>query len=223
MKYRLVVTTDGRPGYLEKMLASFDEAVRPRPAETLIVDDSGDEHYQRYLRVLLDGRGHPYRLSCHPARQGFCRTVGDAWCLGSEPGPPWVYWSEDDFVYDRAVNLGDLAAVLDHEANVAQMGLMRQPVNGDEIAAGSLFALYRESYELRGAGNRKWMESRTNFSTTSSLLRRRFMVERPWPLYEDGCEGRYSIDLLQAGYRFAVWGHGDEWVQHFGARSGTGY
>lgn len=223
MKYRLVVTTDGRPEVLAGTLESFDRRVRPRPAETVVVDDSGDEHYHRYLRVLLTERERPFRLLCHPGRLGFCQTVSDAWSVAGEPGPEWVYWTEDDFVFRRDVDLVDLAFVLDHEANIAQMSLMRQPVNSAEIEAGGVFELYRESYERRGAGNRTWLESRTNFSTTNGLMRRRFMLDCPWPSLAGGCEGAFSIGLLAQGYRFGVWGTGEPWIEHVGVRSGTGY
>lgn len=222
MNYRLVVTTNGRPDVLDRTLESFDLRVRPRPEEVLIVDDSGDEHYVRYLMQLAET--HPgWSVSWHPKAQGFCATVRDAWKMAASGRQDWVYWSEDDFIYERAVELGDLADVMEHEASIAQMGLMRQPVNDVEIAAGSVFNAYRDRYVVQGSGSRRWLRSRTNFSTGSSLIRRRFMEERPWPDYPADCEGRYSIDLLAAGYEFGVWGTGEPWIRHEGVRSGTGY
>jgi Cu/Zn superoxide dismutase len=222
VKYRLVVTTNGRPGVLDRMLESFHHRVRPRPSEVLIVDDSGDEHYVRYL-MQLAGTHPGWSVAWHPHVQGFCATVRDAWKAAAEGHLDWVYWSEDDFVYERGVELGDLAAVMEHEASIAQMAMMRQPVNETEIAAGSLLVAYRDRYQDQGSGSRRWLRSRTNFSTGSSLIRRRFMVERPWPDYPAECEGRYSLDLLAAGYEFGVWGAGEPWVRHEGVRSGTGY
>lgn len=69
-----------------------------------------------------------------------------------------------------------------------------------------------------------WLEHRSYFTTNPSLMRRAFMAEHPWPDYPDQCEGRFGIDLIQAGYSFGVWGDGSPWVEHIGAaRTGFGY
>lgn len=226
-RYRLVVTTDGRPGLLERTLDSFFAKVQPEPVELVIVDDSGDEDRRRYLDALCADYSN-FGFACgylwHPERLGFCATVADAWEIAAAPGPPWVFWTEDDFQYLRSFHLADLANVLAHEPDLAQMGLMRHPVNERERAAGGLYEMNRDRYALRGAGSLTWLRSRTNFSTTSSLLRRSFMVECPWPEYDSECEGRYSIDLLARGYEFAVWGDGNPWIVHRGdVRVGSGY
>lgn len=223
LPYRLVVTTDGRPHVLERTLTALWTRVTPRPAEIAVVDDSGTVEYRRYLEALLPTLAIPWRLTWHPARLGFCAAVTDAWKLATGPGVPFVFWLEDDIEIVRGIDLGDLAHVLTKEPKIAQMGLMRQPVNEQEKKAGSLFALYRDRYDQRGVGTKAWLRSTTNFTTTSSLMRREFMVEQPWPGYDKDCEGRYSIDLLGKGYTFGVWGTGEAWVNHFGERSGTGY
>jgi hypothetical protein len=220
--YRLVVTTDGRPGLLDRTLAAFDTHARPAPADTVIVDDSGDPEYRGQLAGLLAHR--PALIHFHPARVGFCQTVADAWQLATEPGPPFVFWLEDDILLQRDLDLSRLARVLDAEPLVAQMGLMRQPVNQAERQAGSLYALFRDLFTPRGQGEDTWLESRTNWSTTCSLIRRRFMVEHPWPAGgEGGCEGVYSRGLLDARFHFGVWGSGEERISHVGERGGHSY
>lgn len=228
MKYRLVITTDGRPGLLDRTLESFFARVIPRPDEVVLIDDSGDVAYQRYLEALcsdlareVDAR---FMVTSHRKRLGFCKTVWDAWVQATIPGVDWVYWMEDDFLHTRGVDLRDLAWVLNRQPQIAQMSMMRQPVNEQEKAAGSLYNLYRDRYDQRGAEASMWLLSRTNFSTTISLMSRRFMTDNPWPAYPSECEGRYSIDLLAKGYEFGVWGIGDEWVEHIGeTRIGKGY
>jgi hypothetical protein len=90
MRLRLVITTDGRPDVLDRALASYDQHVRPRPVETVVVDDSGDPDYFRYLDDLLSTRMGVYggraKLHPHPERLGFCETVADAWRFAGEVG-----------------------------------------------------------------------------------------------------------------------------------------
>lgn len=224
MNYRLVVTTDGRPGYLERMLDSFEKRVRPTPAEIVVVDDSGDEHYVRYLMQLAGERR--WRLIWHPQRQGFCRTVADGWREAGEPGPDWVFWTEDDFEFTRSIELGDLGHVLDHEAPVAQMALYRNPVSSEEHDAGGYIPMRRGAYAPRGSGNVRWFEHTVCWTTNPSLFRASFARAYPW--IDDGkpaCEGRFGFDLREKRPEttYGIWGAGEPWVEHFGERAGRGY
>lgn len=83
MRVRLIVTTDGRPGVLERAFESYDQHVRPRPDETVVIDDSADLDYYRYLDDLLSTRMATYggraKLVPHEKRLGFCATVAEAW------------------------------------------------------------------------------------------------------------------------------------------------
>lgn len=69
----------------------------------------------------------------------------------------------------------------------------------------------------------RWLQHRSYFTTNVNLMRRDFMVANPWPAYDERCEGRFGIDLVQAGYTFGVWGSGEPWTEHTGRRSGFGY
>lgn len=220
--YRLVVTTDGRPGCLDRTLEAFDCLVRPRPSEGVIVDDSGDEHYLRYLKTLADERG--WRLAWHPRRLGFCRTVADAWREAAQAGPDWIFWMEDDFQIDRALDLPELAHVLDHEARVAQMALYRNSVSAEEFEAGGYIPMRPGAYERRGTGTVAWLEHRVCWTTNPSLFRRSLAAAYPWPEDQE-CEGHFGIELRERRPEttFGIWGAGEPWVTHFGERSGVGY
>ena len=207
--YRLVVLTNGRP-CLRKTLESFAASVRPLPAESVLVADGGEfEPFEPWGGWRVE--------ALRPAR-GFCGATAAGWRFASEPGPEFVFWLEDDFLFERALDLRSLAEVLEANEHLTQMGLMRGPANDLEEAAGGCVALRPDLYEARDG----WLESRTNHSTGCSLMRREFMAEHPWPEYEN-CEGRFSIDMLAAGFTFGVWGMGEPWVQHVGVRAGSGY
>ncbi len=218
LDYRLAVLTDGRP-CLRETLEAFRRYAEPQPSEVLVFDDGrSSEPYgggTEWSHV-------PYLTIGGYERVGFCAAVPALWRTAAGAGPSFVFWLEDDQVLRRSVDVGAMALVLSRERKLAQMSLMRGPANSDEEAAGGCRALRPEKYHERDDG--LWMESRTNFSTGCSLIPRRFMTAEPWPAeYEENCEGRYSIDLLERGYTFGVWGRGEPWVDHVGRRSGFGY
>lgn len=233
MKYRLVITTDGRPDVLDRTLESFFAKVRPGPDEILIIDDSADSDYHRYLDALCDDLSGAVDagvgLLRHQDRLGFCQTVADAWEYAADgtatrPDVDWIYWLEDDFVHVRAVDLHDLAFVLDREPQVAQMALYRNPVNPDELAAGGYMNLFPECYARRGAGSAIWWETTRNWTTNPSLFRSSFARGYPWPT-EPLCEGLFGFALRDARPEttFGIWGDGSPWVEHIGVRAGKGY
>jgi hypothetical protein len=268
MKYRLVITTDGREGLLERALESLDTHVRPRPVETVVVDDSGDPARRDYLEELLSTRMGTYggsgKYVVHPSRVGFCETVGDAWKLAGETGycpqcgeyrpdyaiseesgvwewglrcpscdtptaplrvPDYVFWLEDDFVFERMLPLVDLAYCLDMEPHVAQMMLLRQPVSDEEVAAGGFLNIAPERFERRGSGAVAWIQHSAFWSTNPSLFARDLPARYPWPTEAASCEGEFTRRLLEERPEttFGIWGTGEPWIRHAGDRVGVGY
>lgn len=220
--YTLIILTDGRPGLIEQTLASFWENVTPKPRGGVIVDDGGKDGSPTLLALAAH---HGLTVVRHVHRYGFCKTVQHAWALAAVTTEDYVFWLEDDFVFNRPLDLHAPAHVLATHPELAQMGLMRDAVNDREENAGGLIGLYRDRLEDRlTSDGDPWLYSRTNFSTTCSLIRTQFMRDEPWPDYEAECEGRYSIDLLTRGYSFAAWGDGEPWITHIGDhRVGIGY
>lgn len=279
MQLRLVITTDGREGLLERALESFDQHVKPRPVHTVVVDDSGDRAYHRYLDDLLSYRMGVYggraNLLSHPSRVGFCETVADAWTLAGDPrlacpgcdversdyrpasleegtdeegrecprcgfsveppkvtAPDWVFWLEDDFVFERSVPLVDLAYVMQMRPQVAQMSLYRNPVSDEEKKAGGLLNIGPDRFTRRGSGTSTWIEHQAYWTTNPSLFPRVIAERYPWPTV-DHCEGVFGIELREqrklliddeeVETTFGIWGHGDPWVRHDAKRAGKGY
>jgi hypothetical protein len=237
MRYRLIVTTDGREGHLQRALESFSNHVRPRPQEVVIVDDTGDREYHDYLRRLLYDLGstHGSRTAFvpHDQRVGFCGTVGDAWKFAADDvfgplpdtPPPWVFWLEDDFVFNRTVPLVDLAYTMERQEQLVQISLLRQPVSDEEKAAGGYLNIDPERFTRRGSGQVAWLEHQAFWTTNPSLFRTEVAQLLEWPSGEDHCEGVFTHRLLDArpDVTFGVWGVGEPWVEHLGERVGVGY
>lgn len=245
--YRLVCLTHAAGGdTLPDALAAFEEHARPAPVEVVVVVD-GPEF--GYVTEALTGRFQNGSVQVHAdhEQRGFCEATRRAWILGGEerwPNPPFVFYLEHDFLLTRTVYLGELAIVLNADPQLAQLALMRDAVNEQEIGAGGLFEsrpgqYTRRSMNLRTGYVRKrpvpsgiclsindlgWLEHRAYLTTNPSLMRRSFMQEHPWPAeYVDQCEGRFGIDLVAQGFSFGVWGTGEPWCTHAGVRKGFGY
>jgi hypothetical protein len=241
VNYLLVLMTHGTHGptdTLERTLASFLENVTPAPARVYLHQDGpGSPHFYRE-----GGFPVPLILPGGFEALGFCGATRRAWAdAASLTEHDYVFWLEHDFTFDRPVALVELAALLDGHPTLAQVSLMRGPENAAERAAGGLYEAHPEAFEARTEWfdwfggppgdpetphelrERPWLDHAAYFTTTPSLMTRGFMAENPWPVYPSECEGRFGLDLVGRGYRFAVWGSGEHWVTHIGTRSGFGY
>lgn len=213
--YLLAIPTNGR-ACLRETLESFRQRVSPSPRGVLVFEDG--------CQVEPFGGGTEWNGvswaafgSAEPV--GFCAATSVLWNEAARAEIDFIFWLEDDFLFNRELELRPLAEVLFEQPRLSQMGLMRGPANSDEEAAGGVIAAMPEAYHFHDT----WVETRRNHSTGCSLMRRAFMEANPWPLYESECEGQFSLDLLARGFTFGVWGQGEAWVEHVGQRAGFGY
>ena len=232
-RYRAACLTHGDDTEtLTETLASFEEFVTPHPLDWIIAQDGPG--YWTVPERWTGYAGQPW-----VGQVGFCEATRRLWEMASKsrelnygergqaffiPDPPeFIFWLEHDFRFTRPLDLEPLAECLMADPSLAQMALMRGPVNEQEIAAGGLFESRAGEYELDGLRGLPFLRHRSYFTTNPSLMRTAFMREEPWPVYDDQCEGRFGIDLVDHGYSFGVWGDGEPWVEHIGTRSGVGY
>ena len=241
MTYRLIVLTDGR-GLLAGTLASFAAHVSPAPAEVYIHGDG-----EAGVREAYDAAAHfgpalspNWTVGGTTERQGFCSAVAECWEEAGQPGPGFVYWLEDDFLHTRDVDLRELAWVLAHDAELAQIALCRGPANEHEERAGGLVASRPDEYQQETAWfdkfngppedlrsshelvERPWLRHRSYWTTNPSLFRKALAAAHPWPAVPK-CEGLFGASLRQIGFSFGLWGSGEPWVDHVGHRQGKGY
>lgn len=229
MIYRLVCLTHGESKTLEYTLESFYEKVSPHPESTVIAcDGPGEIYIPSWLSNGDAGNFWGKQL-------GFCGAVRELWQVatnGTKNGPYYmgdlgfVFWLEHDFVFEKKVDLRPMAVTLAINARLAQMSLMRAPVNPDEFAAGGVMQQHKargSDFMKRSTYGSNWMEQNAYFTTNPSLMSVSFMRQNPWPAYTKECEGKFGIDLKSRGYTFGVWGNGETWVRHIGERTGFGY
>jgi hypothetical protein len=226
LDYTLAVLTHGPGRTIHQTLASFQDKVTPRPSRILVHCDGPRQAPVRALDLIAE-------QNFDSEQRGFCRATGLLWKWAADGATEHVFWLEHDFTFLRPVDLQEMAYVLDQDAGIAQMQLMRTPVAREEIAAGGLYEMRRDDYTPRDwepltseydpEKVRRWQEHRSYFTTNPSLMRSEFMAVNPWPDDDAGqCEGRFGMDLVRRGFTFGVWGSGEPWVQHIGRRDGSG-
>lgn len=165
-------------------------------------------------------------LRWHDAnRDGFCRSTRNLWRMAAEESPDeYVFWLEHDFRFTRPVDLHLMANILDH-GPYAQVSLMRQAVNKQERKAGGIVQSRPGEFTDKAG----WLEHTSYFTTNPSLMRRDFMQAHTFGddrhrLPQDiRCEGLFGMALIEQGFRFAVMGNGEPWVEHVGWRDATGH
>jgi hypothetical protein len=218
MNYRLIVLTHGdHQEELLRTISSFSEMVEPSPVEKhLVVDGPFASHHLDFS----DWKLHPSKK-----QEGFCAAVYRGWEeVAAPPGVEWVFWLEHDFLFRRPVDLRDIAKVMNRNDQLAQMSLMRQPVNARELAAGSILAADPDSFGRHQDPEGRWLSQKIYWTTNPSLFPRELATQRTWPL-EKQCEGVFTHELLadDPGIEFGIWGSGESWVEHIGVRTGKGY
>lgn len=155
-------------------------------------------------------------------KKGYCAAVGGGVAVAVATGHPWIFWLEDDFVFNRPVQVDGMKAVLRHHPHVAQMALTRQAWFPEELRAGSLFAMDPGGFVQRDG----WVEHRQWWTTNPMLTRRDTLIQHPWPR-RINCELEMTRLLLsQPDISFGYWGSLDDepHVTHIGyQKGGTGY
>jgi len=239
MTYVLAVLSHGDPGspYAWRTLASFARKVTPRP-EFVVFHHDGEGA----ATMSLYGT-HGMRMTGDRVRRGYCGATSALWGHAVDAArsvdAEHVFWLEHDFVFKKNVNVAALGAIL-RDDTIAQVSLMRQPVNAQEKRRGRVLGhgddgVTTELLVGKGVAGHAgafeggvWLRHSRYFTTNPSLMRTAFMRDHPFARtgsapYDIECEGRYGADLRAAGFEFAVWGDGTPWVQHIGTRDGKGY
>lgn len=219
--YTLLVMTDGRDDCLIETLASFDSRVSSPPASVLIHDDTGDAEHRTWVASR-----YPTAEVIGSVRGGFGSAIRTAWDHLRRGDHGWVFHLEDDFTFNRDVNIADMQSVLAADETLAQMLLMRQPWNNLERAAGSVFAVTPDAFTPSDHPTIPHVLHRRFFSTNPSLYPRRLFDTHDWPEGAES-EGRFGFNLFaDPTVRCAVMGAVTDppWVTHIGGRrAGEGY
>jgi len=223
----VVVTTGGNPetweersGYLRRSLASLAERVTGPIVQRVVYADWGDEH-----RVELEAiAGEHGFYVVGEGRLGYTGMRRRLWQYLAKRGRgDFVFAAEDDFLYDRDVDLTPMIETLVGQPHLRQVALLRAPYYPRELEAGSVIASLSKPVELRNHRPHPFLEHRDHFTANPSLFRRS-LTDTPWPLGRSSERLFGDLVLIDPRARFAYWGSGEPWITHVGAvRAGGGY
>lgn len=224
MTVTLLVMTDGRRSCISRTIPSALTHLHGPITSYIICDDSADSDYQRWLNYTFP----EFDIVGGNERVGFGGNIRRAWeYIIENCATDWVFHVEDDFTFNRDIELQPMIDVLEHNPHLVQLVLRRQPWNEEERMAGGIVEQHPDAYVDRhdDLGN-DWLEHRLFYSTNPSLYRSALCYE-PWPDV-DHSEGIFTYQLLakDPNIRFGFWGsrQSGEAVCHIGLkRVGSGY
>lgn len=220
----LLLMTDGRDETLMQTAISSYKLFGDI-TEWWIHDDSG-QGFERFSKFP------GWKVIGHPeGRQGFGGAIRYAWSqLREQSDAKWIFHLEDDFLFNRNVNLNAMIEVLEANPYLAQMALRRQAWNAAEKAAGGVIEMNPEAFlqahtRLTDDTLQPWICHSQFFTTNPCLYSRDLIETRDWPT-GDFSEGKFTHQLLSDGRMFGYWGEKTDtpWVEHVGhTRNGVGY
>lgn len=198
----LIVFTNGRLKLLRETIDSAEKNLQCEFAYKLIMNDCPEVALE--LQNCYCPRG--FGIYSNLVKSGYCSSIQKAWDSLKERHQ-WIFHLEDDFIFNESIPVMDMIRVLKHDSRLAQMALVRQPVNSIELAAGSILKATIERYTPQKWDGFQWLES--NFCFTNNpciypdlITRYPYPMEKAWPWGEN----RFSEFLRAHGYRFGYWG-----------------
>jgi hypothetical protein len=223
-KITVVVTTGGTPetwpersGYLRRSLASLAEHVRGPIVQRVVYSD-WDEAFRAELSAIANEHGFYVAGDGHHGYTGARRRLWQY--LARRARGEFVFAAEDDFLYERDVDLAELAATLRQAPHLRQLALLRAPYYPRELEAGTVVP---PDAEKIAANDHSRIEHRDHFTANPSLFRRS-LTDTPWPAASSSERVFGDLLLRDRRARFAYWGDGTPWITHVGAiRAGSGY
>jgi len=217
-----LVITDGRRDCLERTIASVEEMTTGIDPDTrIIVDDSASPMHRAFLNERFPG----YSIHSHSQRYGFAAAVRTGWTMLGYTDAEWFVHLEDDFTFNEPIDWVQLTVPLTIDKRLAQMSLKRQPWSPEEVAVGGFVEMNPDDFtEVRELGT-TWTEHVRHWTTNPSVFHCSIVEQFEWPEGRES-EGRFTIKLRDAGYRFGIWGSKFDppKVTHIGeTRRGKGY
>ncbi|MEO7665519.1 MAG: hypothetical protein ABIU97_00620 [Dehalococcoidia bacterium] len=224
----LVVHTGGEPAnwderssYLQRSLASLSEMVSGPIIQRVIYSDWGED---RATELQAIGEPFGFYVVGPKEHQGYTGSMRAMWIyLARRAKGTLIFRVEDDFTYDRAVDLDAMSATLREHPYLAQLALLRGPAYPREFELGGILGWPEASFEQVGLDGTQHLEHR-NFWTNNPALFRRSLALTPWPNGHSS-ERLFGDALLRdEATRFGLWGDGSNWISHIGeVRAGAAY
>lgn len=214
-KISLVVITDGRQSCIEQTIDRFNELINYDFFEKLIINDSGDPRYHEFLV----NRFPQFNVISHEQRRGLAGAVQSAWDSVSKESD-YVFHLEDDFVFNKSIDISHLAFLLRKNPHLVQMALVRAPVNPPEEEVGGFVFQHLADYSQK----EDLFEHGRLFTLNPSLYPMS-TVKMGWPDHGGESEFTSKVHTIDKDYRFGFYGniYDPPLVTHIGGRRSEGW
>lgn len=191
----LGIIGNGRRELLDQTIASLEDMIEYPFFDRLIIDDTGNMDYQK---TLITEYGQRYRLALHRQNLGLSGSIRTLWGQAYRAEADYIFHVEEDFTFNEKIDIGKMVDLLDSHSAMAQVALVRQPVNGDEAAAGGMLNFhYPDAEELTYQTYDDWAPqigvAQNKLFTLNPSLYPRWVYEIGW---EQGWGEREFSDRL---------------------------
>jgi hypothetical protein len=229
--FAFVILGNGRKGYLERTIASWETNMAQKPKHQAIIDDSGNQDYRSWLQNTYGDRYDIVYPADHAVGQS--QAVQKIFDYVKELDVTHVAYTEEDWVLFRTTNLEPIFNILNKNDNLLQMRLPRTIWYSDyhifDLNAGSLLLDYikdkNSPFEFVKDIDGNWFNLKINYyawSHNPCVFKKEYVYE-PYSQVGDH-EYNFGIDLMNKNPNATVgfWADNpfDGYVTHIGIRNG---
>lgn len=208
----VVCLTNAARDTLAPTLASAEEMLAGPIGRRIIANDSGQPlHFDGWEDIPI-GR-----------RSGYTRATKAALAAAVGSGQPWVFFLEDDFIFNEPIDLAAMQSIMCADPNLVQLSLKRQAWYENELEAGGIIEAKPHAFTQRHG----FVAHRDYWAQNPNLCRRSFLAEHEWPLTR-GSERAFADQIFRANREYVAGIYGaiadPPRCTHIGAeRAGVGY
>jgi len=227
LEYTWFILGNGRKGYLERTVASWEANLLSKPKHQYIFDDSGDTEYRAWLTNKYSNSFNIVFISEQPA--GHVEAMKKIFETMRELDTEYFLGIEEDWMLFRPLELNEIFKCLESNPNILQMRIPRTIWHSNyhnlDISAGSILLhhLNDPKNQISRHVNNRWFEVRSNFyfwSHNPSVFNKKIFIE-DYPQTKSH-EYDFGINLLRK-HKDAVIGFWatnpyDAYITHIGFR-----
>lgn len=160
---------NGRRGYLERTIASWEANLIEDTKYKIIFDDSGDSHYVEWLKYSFGNRFTIVPISDKPVGQP--AAIDFIFNYIKTLDVDYILQVEEDWMLNRPLSISNICEVLDLNTNILQMRIPRvvwyAPYHTLDIDAGSILLHHINMPDsltnFKSDGRNSWYEWRGDF------------------------------------------------------------
>jgi hypothetical protein len=232
MDFCFTILGNGRRGYLERTIASWEANLKEEPKYKIIFDDSGDKTYLKWLNAIYGDRFTIVPIS--ESKAGQPKAVQTIFDYIKDLEVDYILSIEEDWMLFRPLYVSSIMQVLELNPNIVQMRIPRtiwqDPSHSLDLKAGSILAHHIQipgsTYKTNSDGKNSWYEWRGDFyfwSHNPAIFNKSIIVNQNYLDFSNGDhENLFGKNLLQKDSNLVAgfWAENiyDGYISHIGIR-----